>query len=124
MLVSRTITAGPLFEMPEIVRPTVEAWLVTLVTPVALDRSKPEAVVVFVAKIVSIFLSDAGVTDEVIMAYSSSSPAPPSNLSPEFRDCRPVPVRPASNVSAPEVPVKLLVPAVSVLVCPPRNLMI
>ena len=103
-------------ETPAIVIPTVEAWLETVVTPVALDRSRVEAVVVLVAKIVSIFFIEAGVTEPVIMAYSSSLPAPPSNLSPEFRVWRLEELRPASNVSSPEVPVKLLVPGVSDLV--------
>lgn len=64
------------------------------------------------------FFIAEGVTELVITAYSSSVPAPPSKLSPEFRVCRLEVDKPASKVSLPEVPVKKFVPVVSVKVEP------
>jgi hypothetical protein len=64
----------------------------------------------------SIDLIAKGVTDPLSTATSSSLPAPPSKLSPEFSVCRLPVERPASNVSSPEVPVKRFVPVVSVKV--------
>ena len=110
--VSRTIVVVVL-AMPDIVTAAVAPWLVRVVTPVALDRSSVEAVVV-VKETLSMFFNAVGVTEPVTTATKESVPAPPSKLSPEFRVIR-LPVdKPASNVSSPEVPVKLFVPVVSV----------
>ena len=115
-MVSRTVTVGPLEEIPEIVRPTVEAELLTALKPVAFDKSTVAAVVVLVRLTVSTLFNAAGVTEPVITAYKMSLPAPPSKLSPELKVCRLEVEIPASNVSSPAVPVKLFVPVVSGLV--------
>ena len=92
----------------------VAPWLVRVVMPDELDRSITLAAAVLVKDTFSIFLSTVGVTEPFTTAKSSSLPAPPSKLSPEFRVCRLEVVNPPSKVSFPEVPVKLFVPAVSV----------
>ena len=68
MEVSRTVTVGPLFEIPAMVRPTVEAELVTALKPVALEKSIDEAVVVLVTLTFSMFFIAEGVTEPVITA--------------------------------------------------------
>ena len=94
----------------------VEPELAMLVSPEAFDRSSTLVAPVFVKVMDSIAVIDVGVTEPVMTATSSSLPAPPSKLSPEFRVCR-LPVdNPPSNVSSPESPVNLFVPVVSVLV--------
>lgn len=63
------MTVGPLtLLMPDMVRPTVEAWLVTELKPVALEKSITEAVVVLVTLAFSIFFNAEGVTEPVITA--------------------------------------------------------
>ena len=68
MAVSRTVTVGPLAEIPDMVRATVEAELVTALKPVELEKSIVEAVVVLVTLTFSILLSADGVTEPVITA--------------------------------------------------------
>ena len=86
--------------------------MLKLVMPVAFEKSTPPAPVTATAT-VSMFLIEAGVTVPVITANSSSVPAPPSNISPEFSVTEPAVERPASNVSSPSPPVNLFVPVVS-----------
>ena len=86
--------------------------MVTLDKPVAVDRSNATAAV-NVADTVSMFANVVGVTAVLRTATSSSVPAPPSSLSPEFRVCRDVVDKPASNVSSPLAPVNVFVPVVS-----------
>ena len=62
------MTVGPLAEIPDMVRATVEAELVTALKPVELEKSIVAAVVVLVTLTVSIFFSAAGVTEPVITA--------------------------------------------------------
>ena len=100
--------------MPWTVVVFVAPWLVRVVMPVELEKSITLANAVLVKDTFSIFLSTVGVTEPFTTAKSSSLPAPPSKLSPEFRVCRLEVVNPPSKVSFPEVPVKLFVPAVSV----------
>ena len=104
--------------MPCMVVVFVAPWLVRVVMPVELDRSITLAAAVLVKDTFSIFLSTVGVTEPFTTAKSSSLPAPPSKLSPEFSVCRLEVVNPPSKVSFPEVPVKVFVPAVSVKVDP------
>ena len=100
--------------MPCMVVVFVAPWLVRVVMPVELEKSITLAAAVLVKDTFSIFLSTVGVTEPLTTAKSSSLPAPPSKLSPEFKVCRLEVVNPPSKVSFPEVPVKLFVPAVSV----------
>ena len=102
----------------------VAPWLVRVVMPVELDRSITLAAAVLVIDTFSIFLSTVGVTEPFTTAKSSSLPAPPSKLSPEFRVCRLEVVNPPSKVSSPEVPVKLFVPAVREKVLPETAVLI
>lgn len=79
----------------------------------AFDKSSTLFAVIFVTVTVSIAAIDAGVTEPLMTATSSSVPAPPSSLSPEFRVCR-LPVdKPPSKESLPEVPVNVFEPVVS-----------
>ena len=81
--------------------------------PVAVDRSNATAAV-NVADTFSMLANVVGVTAVLMVATSSSVPAPPSRRSPEFSVCRDVEDNPPSKVSFPEVPVNVFEPVVSV----------
>ena len=113
---SRKVTATAV-EIPANVGANVLPANATLEIPVAFVKSKVDAAVTTVAVTVSIELIVAGATEPFTTANNSSVPSPPLRRSPEFSVCRLVLLRPASNVSSADVPVKVFVPAVNVNIC-------